>query len=223
MKNRIKRQSAISGAQQFITLEQVWGACNFIVVVHYATGGIVGSFEFGNDSHAADRYYFEQCKVIEVDPSPEYTKAANLQSALTAVGWVHVHTWQESHGEYSSHIFEKPASFPGSPVFQLYLDIYRDAQDATELRINSNPEGSHLLAREIKANESGWWVELGARSISRCCTSGSQYFVHRLHGTFAQVTGVAGHGEWASVIEPSKSPETHAELSALWSARQPTL
>lgn len=196
MKNKICKQSAVSGAQQFITLEQIWGTCDFRVVVHYVTGGIVEARDFGNEYHEASAYYVELCKTIEVDPSPEHTKYVNLGNALRAVGWVSVHIWQESHGEYNQETFEAPAFSPAAPVHQLQVTVYRDAQP-TECRIERNPHGSYLLAREIKANESGSWTPLSGERISPCCTSGSRDYKHKHNDRFVRVTGVAGHGEWA--------------------------
>ena len=170
-------------------------------------GHVDRSDNFGADKPGlAESYYYGQCSLLKLDPEPETSKLQNLWRALEAVGWVHVNTWEESHGEYSDFLFECPACCIGAPVQQLSITGHRRHGEPVELRINISPRGSHLLARDIRANETGGWQPLGPKRVSSCCTADYQDFQNKHSGARFRIEDVVGHGAVAWEITPEDKP-----------------
>lgn len=130
------------------------------------------------------------------------------QVVLTLIGWTHVHTWRESHGNYSDHIYQKdPGSSPWSRrVELLHVTVYHDsayggADRTTGVRVETGPfTHDYLLARDIRANPTRY-EPVGERSISPCYTAGHENFHDRETGRTYRIFGAAGHGEWAFEIQ----------------------
>lgn len=121
--------------------------------------------------------------------------------ALNLTGWTRVHTWHESHGEYSTDIYQRaqqhPAAWRGR-VELLEVSTYRDGRPTS---VRTADDKDYLLARAIRANP-GRYQPLGARSISACCTAGTDDFHDVEADRLYRIFGAAGHGEWAFEIQP---------------------
>lgn len=117
---------------------------------------------------------------------------------ISLEGWTHVHTWHESHGALVQDTYQKEQN-PLWPrrVECLVVSAYRDGR-ASGVRLESQHD--YLLARTIRADEERYVVN-GDRNISACCTSGYDDFRDVQTGNVYRVASVAGHGEWAFMVE----------------------
>jgi hypothetical protein len=127
-------------------------------------------------------------------------------TTITIKGWTHVHTWQEGHGEYNDYIYQRdidPKAPWGRRVELLHVTHYlRNSSQPTGFRVDNGPHThDYLLAREIRANKDRQYSPVGTRSISPCCTAGSDNFKDEFSGQLYRIFGAAGHGEWAFKIE----------------------
>lgn len=133
-----------------------------------------------------------------------------MTETITLTGWTHVHTWHESHGNYSDHIYQRdiirPYAWSPRRVELLHVTVYHDsmygsADRPTGFRVETQHAHDYLLARDIRANAEGRYKVLPPRHISPCCTAGAEDFRDVETDDFYRVFGAAGHGEWAFRIE----------------------
>jgi hypothetical protein len=124
------------------------------------------------------------------------TKEEPIHLALR--GWVHVHTYQESHGAFDQLTYQlekRQGLETHDPARVLLVTNYRDGS-ATGVRTETGRD--HLLARFIKGNPERFPRIPGAHLISPCCTASVAYYRDRTNGRYLQVNSAAGHGEWGS-------------------------
>lgn len=128
---------------------------------------------------------------------------------LNLIGWVHVHTWHESHDNYDDHIYQKEPDAARTwerQVELLHVIVYRDsaygsAERATGVRHESGKFAhDYLLAREIRGTPE-LYERFQDSQVSPCYTAGADDFVHKESGRLYRITSVAGHGEWAFEIQ----------------------
>lgn len=115
--------------------------------------------------------------------------------SIDLTGWTHVHTWHESHGDQSDAIYQRDqvGSWGKRRVELLCVTTYRDGRPTG---IRTDHDHDYLMARDIRANPLRY-VKAGERSISPCCTAGSDDFEDAETGQRWRIFGAAGHGEWA--------------------------
>lgn len=145
--------------------------------------------------------YEKRCLDAGVEPYPQVTALEAIRLGLKAANYVHVHTWVESHGDYSVETYElkQRNGALGLPTL-LSVSVYHDDR-FPELRPERRDEGSFLLAREIKDNVDGRWEPVSAEQTSACCTAGHRDYAHKFSpGKVYRLSGVVGHGERAREI-----------------------
>lgn len=123
------------------------------------------------------------------------------EQTISLSGWVHVHTYNESHGASRTEFYQREEqagwTFSRRKPQVLAVTTYRDGKPT---HIGLEGDKDYLLARIIRA-DAGRYVVAGDRSISPCCTSGYDDYRDTQTDDVYRIASVAGHGEWAFEID----------------------
>lgn len=126
---------------------------------------------------------------------------------VSLAGWVHVHTWHESHGSHTETTYQlddRAWTWSRRKPQLLIVATYRDGRPS---HVRMEHDHDYLLARAILANVDGAYTLRGERYVSPCYTAGHDDYDHAPTGRVFRVVSAAGHGDWAfdatDEIEPA--------------------
>lgn len=115
---------------------------------------------------------------------------------ITLLGWVHVHRWNESHGNGHDDIYQGEGRGLNDKVKLLTVCTRRNQSTSIRTELSSH---DYLMARTIRSNPDRY-APVGDRVISQCCTAGHDDFHDIQSGDIYRVVSVAGHGEYAFTL-----------------------
>ena len=120
-----------------------------------------------------------------VDPKP-------FCQTLRDLGYVHVHTWYEGHGDGRQETYQKPGS-----KMNLIICINRMGALSTFYQEGGAYFKNYLLAKEIKENKESRYERLQT-DISLCSTAAFEIWVDKWYDDEHRVVSVAGHGSYVT-------------------------
>lgn len=121
---------------------------------------------------------------------------------IQLTGWTKVHTWNESHGNGHDDIYQRDMSMGGEPWSAgkvTLLTVCTRRGQSTSIRTETSSH-DYLMANAIRANPTRY-APVGDRAVSPCCTAGHDDFSDAVTGDTYRVVSVAGHGEYAFMID----------------------
>lgn len=128
---------------------------------------------------------------------------------MVDMGYIHVHTWEESHGESTHDIYQKAGTEYQPSVKRVMHMLGRYGVPSVDIMDEHEPRGSYLLAMSIRVDqrlpeEQRLWRPEGKEQFSACCTESWQRYRHRYTKHLYSLVGVVGHGEWAFQVKENE-------------------
>lgn len=117
-----------------------------------------------------------------------------IDLTINLTGWTKVHTWREGHGNGHDDIYQCNTRRFGGPV--MLLTVCTRHGQPTSIRTDCSTH-DYLMAKAIRTNLNGRYVQAGDRTIEACCTAGYEDWSDTQTDDVWRLVSVAGHGEYA--------------------------